>query len=217
MGYNEREILKEMEVHMCDQAGQPSPIQVGFSNEMFYAGTHMCLVFRDEDERRAIVSKYVESGLFSGEKVGYFADTPTTSDVADWLASLDVDISEALENDSFSVQEAEQVYCPDGSFSPERMLNKLKDAYNSSVEEGYPNTRVTGEMSWALKGMPGADRLIEYESKVNDVVLTYPVTAMCQYDANKFSGSLIYQALQVHPYMIVNGQLVENPYYQHID
>lgn len=200
---------------MCNEMNQngASPIHLGFSNETFYAGTHMCLVFRDEEERKNIVAKYVESGVLDHEKVGYFADTATTSDVLDWLAGMDVDISDALEKDSFAVQEAEKVYCPDGSFIPERMLNKLKEAYSSSIEEGYPNTRVTGEMSWALKGMSGSDRLIEYESKVNEVVVTHPVTAMCQYDANKFSGSLIYRALQVHPYMVVNGQLVENPYY----
>lgn len=204
-----------MEVHMCNEMNQraASPIHVGFSNETFYAGTHMCLVFRDEEERKRIVAKYVESGVLNHEKVEYFADTATTSDVLEWLAGMDVDITEALEKDSFAVQEAEKVYCPDGSFVPERMLNTLKSAYNTSIADRYPNIRVTGEMSWALNEIPGSERLIEYESGINTVVKTHPVTAMCQYDANKFSGSLIYQALQVHPFMVVNGQLVENPYY----
>lgn len=36
---------------------------------------------------------------------------------------------------------------------------------------------------------------------------------MCQYDANRFDGQVIFQALQVHPYIVMNGQLVRNPYY----
>lgn len=192
---------------MCEK------IHVGFTHERFEAGTHMCLVFRDENERKRIVSKFIESGIMDDERVGYFADTATPSEVAKWLKELDVDLDEAISEASFSVDEAEQVYCGGGYFDPEIMLEKLRETFRNSKAKGYPNTRVTGEMSWALKGIPGSHRLIEYESKVNKVLETHPVTAMCQYDANKFSGSLIYKALQVHPYMVVSGQLVENPYY----
>jgi len=48
---------------------------------------------------------------------------------------------------------------------------------------------------------------------VNRVVQTHPITAMCQYDANRFPGETIFQALQVHPYMVMHGQLVKNPSY----
>jgi hypothetical protein len=54
---------------------------------------------------------------------------------------------------------------------------------------------------------------MEYEALVNEVVITHPVTAVCQYDANKFSGSTILDVLKVHPMMIVHGQIVRNPYY----
>ncbi len=195
---------------MCEKG---LPIHVGFCSDTFDPGTHMCLVFRDEAERKKIVSKFVESGVADEEKVGYFADAATPAEVIEWLESLDVDISEALKEDSFSVNTAADVYCPDGTFLPDRMWALLKEAYNESKESGYSNARVTGEMTWALRGMKGSERLIEYESGINTVVKTHPITAMCQYDANKFSGSLIFKALQVHPFMVVNGQLVENPYY----
>lgn len=42
---------------------------------------------------------------------------------------------------------------------------------------------------------------------------THPVTAICQYDANRFDGDTILQCLEVHPYMIVRGQVVQNPFY----
>ena len=41
----------------------------------------------------------------------------------------------------------------------------------------------------------------------------HPVNAVCQYDATKFSGSTIMEILKVHPYMIVRGKVVHNPYY----
>lgn len=190
-----------------------SSIDVGFSRESFAPGTHICLVFRDEADRRRIVSKFVESGILSRERVYYFADTAQTSDVSTWLAELDIGILEAQNSAQFTIDEAVSTYCPDGRFVPERMLEEIKTAYSSSHEAGFPNSRVTGEMSWALRDIPGAERLMEYESGVNTVLMTHPITAMCQYDANRFSGAIVFKALQVHPYMVMNGQLVKNPYY----
>ena len=194
---------------MCTE----STIDVGFSSGRFRPGTHICLVFRDEAVRRDIVSKFVDSGARDGERVFYFADTAQPSEVVDWLASLDVDVGDVLEDGSFTVDPAVVTYCPDGSFVPDRMLGTLREAYTDSVSTGYAHARVTGEMSWALRGFPGSDRLMEYEAAINHVVLTHPITAMCQYDANAFSGDLIFRALQVHPYMVMSGQLVKNPYY----
>ena len=62
-------------------------------------------------------------------------------------------------------------------------------------------------------GTPGSDRLMEYEALVNNVLKTHPITAVCQYDANRFSGATIVDVLKVHPMMIVRGQIVRNPYY----
>ena len=93
------------------------------------------------------------------------------------------------------------------------MLNNLRLLYEQSEKHDYPSARVSGEMSWALKGIPGSERLMEYEALVNEVFLTHPITAICQYDANQFSGEEILNVLNVHPIMVVHGQIVQNPYY----
>jgi hypothetical protein len=36
---------------------------------------------------------------------------------------------------------------------------------------------------------------------------------MCQYDARLFDGATLFKVLQVHPYIIAQGQIVRNPYY----
>lgn len=195
---------------MCDVT---SEIDVGFSGGHFHAGTHICLVFRDESVRRVIVGRFVESGVTDDERVFYFADAAEPGEVVNWLEALDVDISASLERHSLTIDRAATAYCPDGTFVPARMLETLKSAYSGAKSAGYPQSRVTGEMSWALRGFPGSDRLIEYEAAINTVVKTHPITAMCQYDANHFDGETIFRALQVHPYMVMGGQLVKNPYY----
>jgi hypothetical protein len=36
---------------------------------------------------------------------------------------------------------------------------------------------------------------------------------MCQYDARRFDGATLFKVLQVHPYMVAQGQIVRNPFY----
>ena len=93
------------------------------------------------------------------------------------------------------------------------MLETLRNYYSSCIEDGIIGARVSGEMTWALKGLPGSEKLMEYEAQVNNVLVTHPVTAICQYDANQFDGGTIIDVLNVHPMMIVRGQIVRNPYY----
>jgi len=187
-----------------------SPIDMGFTREPFPAGTHMCLIYASESERQKIIGKYLESGLLAREKVAYFADALTPDEVREWLRNIGIEVPES---DGFSISDAATTYSPSGEFVPETMLDTLRKFYGEAKRLGYPNARVSGEMSWALKGMPGSDRLMEYEALVNEVVITHPVTALCQYDANRFSGTTILDVLKVHPMMVAHGQIVQNPYY----
>ncbi len=195
---------------MCSTA---KDVFMGFTQERFPAGTHMCLIYSDEDERRKIISKFLKGGLINSEKVSYFADEMSQEEVKDWLAEMDVDIIENGSSNQLDILAAEEVYCPDGEFIPEIMLENLRVFYSQAKDDGYPGVRVSGEMSWALKNIPGADRLMEYEALVNNVLITHPVTAICQYDARRFSGENILDVLKVHPMMIVHGQVVRNPYF----
>lgn len=188
-------------------------ISLGFDNKAYPAGTHMCLIYNDEAERHKIISKFMAGGLKTGEKVAYFVDDISPMDVYAWLEKMDVILPKKAIDEAFTAAEAQKTYCPDGIFIPERMLATLREFYDQSVAQGYSHCRVSGEMGWALKNLPGSDRIMEYESLVNVVVTTHPVTAVCQYDANRFDGATILKCLEVHPYMIVHGQVVYNPYY----
>jgi len=192
-------------------------IDLGFTNRKQPAGTHMCLIFQEEKERRKIIAKFLEKGLLEHEKVSYFADVMTKDEVVDWLRGFDINITEEMAANNLVVQDSLSAYCPGGKFVPEEMLDRLKAFYNECVTKGYNQGRVSGEMSWALKGIPGSDRLMEYEAWVNEVFKTHPITAICQYDANKFSGTMIMDVLKVHPMMIVKGQIVYNPYYMTLE
>ena len=41
---------------------------------VYEPGTHVCLIYDNEAERRDVVAQFVEEGLASGERVAYFTD-----------------------------------------------------------------------------------------------------------------------------------------------
>lgn len=195
------------------EPNEPRKMSLGFTHEAFPAGTHMCYIYNDDDECREALAKYIESGLLEGEEVHYFyhavmGETPEAA-----RRRIGVPSSAEGSRGVFKLARALDTYCPDGRFVPERMLNCLRDVYLSSIENGFTGTRVSGEMGWALEGLPGTERLIEYEARVNTVVAEYPCTALCQYDARRFDGATLFHVLSVHPAMVVQGQVVRNPYY----
>lgn len=188
-------------------------VSMGFTRDLFMEGTHMCLIYDNEEQRRKVISQFLAAGIALGEQVCYFADTTTPHEVKSWLEDMGVKLPEERQDGTFSVSRAENVYCPAGKFEPSEMLGRLKDFYKSAVSAGYAGARGSGEMTWALKGIPGSDRLMEYEALINTINEEYPITPICQYDARRFDGATLLNVLKVHPLMIVQGQIVRNPYY----
>lgn len=187
-------------------------IRLGFTDEQFPEGTHMCHIFGDEEEQGDVISRYVASGLAEGEQVCYFADAMSVDETRARLAGLGVPVP-AAEDGKLLVASAVDMYCPDGTFVPDRMLANFPVVYNAGREAGFAGVRATGEMSWARRGLPGSERLIEYESRINTVVRETPLIAVCQYDARLFDGATLFEVLIVHPVMIVRGRISRNPYY----
>lgn len=191
----------------------PRMISLGFDTHRYAAGTHLCFIFNDEDERRLVMARYIESGLQGDDQVGYFVDTMSPDDLNTWLRASGVSVSEALDRKQFYSLDAERTYCPDGTFRVDRMIDTVAEAHSRGLREGFSGARVTGEMTWSRRGHPGSENLVEYECRLNILMRTVPTTAVCQYDARRFDGATLYQILQVHPMMVVHGQVVRNPYY----
>ncbi|MCJ7587876.1 MAG: MEDS domain-containing protein [Candidatus Aminicenantes bacterium] len=195
---------------MCSKGKE---VHLGFTGETFPPGIHMCYIYNDEAQRKNVISKFLESGLLSGEKTSYFMDVITIDEMNEYFSTLGLDRLLREHEGRFSVATTKDTYYPSDTFVPDEMLDRLGVFYTRSIQEGYTGARMSGEMSWAVRNIPGCSRLIEYEARVNDVLLTYPVNTICQYNARLFDGALLFDVLSVHPMMIVHGQIVKNPYY----
>jgi hypothetical protein len=73
--------------------------------------------------------------------------------------------------------------------------------------------RAAGEMTWALRQMPGVEELIGYEAKLNKFLPKYPQVIVCLYELGRFTGEVLVEVLKTHPKVLLGGMLLDNPYY----
>ncbi|MGD9579230.1 MAG: MEDS domain-containing protein [Syntrophorhabdus sp.] len=188
-------------------------VPMGFTGEEFPPGMHICYIYTNEEERKWIIFRFLESGLLKGEKVSYFIDTETPDKMKEQQTALGIDELYQEYREIFTLASTRETYYPTGTFVPDDMLFWLSEFYTRSVEEGYTGTRASGEMSWAIRGIPGSSRLMEYEARLNSTFMKYPITGICQYDSKRFDNATLRDVLAVHPMIIFHGRVLRNPYY----
>ncbi len=182
-----------------------------FDDDIFNGGVHLCYIYNDDEERARTMAKFFAKGIQAGQKALCIVDTLQPHDIHSSLRRIGVDIDGR--EDIFSTSKNEESYCPGGVFDPDSLLAGVGGFCTQARNEGYSGARISGDMSWALRKNVEMSTLMEYETKVTEYLQTTPFTAICEYDARKFSGSAIMDILSVHPAMIVQGQVVRNPYF----
>lgn len=188
-------------------------ISLGFADEMFSPGVHICQIVTDDEERQDTVLKFLLSGLQAGELTSCFSDKMTGSIVAGYLDEHGMSCKDACESGALSLAGTREIYFQDDRFDPDRMMKMLAGYHKDSVDRGFSAARVIGEMAPEIQHIDGGSRLFEYESKVNILLEKHPVTAVCQYDARVFGGGMIMDVLKVHPLMFLRGAVVRNPFF----
>lgn len=172
---------------------------------------HTCGFFRSREEEYRVLAPFLAEGIAWGEKNIYIVDPELVEDHSACLCSAGVDAS--ANPSQLATLTWDDTYLRDGKFDQDWMLGAVQDTIQASQDEGFPRTRIVGQMGWALTGSPGVDDLMEYEVRVNDVLARTRHPAICVYDVNKLSASMMMDLLRAHPMTIIGGVLYENPFY----
>ncbi len=174
---------------------------------------HLCLIYETQEEQFAAAIPFIKTGLERGERCIYIFDENDGAAICDAMRASGIDVDGALESGALTLATKRDAYLIDGYFDPDCMIGFLKEATGNAIGEGYSALRVTGEMTWQLGGDPGADRLLEYESKLNDFFAENRCLAICQYNRHRFSPELILGVIRTHPIVVCGGLLCQNYYY----
>jgi PAS domain S-box-containing protein len=160
-----------------------------------------------------VLTPFLRQGLERGEKVLYIVDARTAEAVIGYLQDEGLDAESYLAGGQLTILTADDAYLKQGAFDPDGMIALLRTETEQALAEGYAALRVTGEMTWALRGLPGSERLIEYEAKLNEFFPGSKCLAICQYDRRAFAPPLLLDVLSTHPTAVVGTEVCDNFYY----
>ena len=177
------------------------------------AGDHLCYLYGTEEEHRAVLTPFLRQGLERGEKVVYIVDARTAKTIRGYLQDNGLGVEPYLARGQLVILTRDDAYMREGVFDPEGMIALLRAETEQALAEGYPALRVTGEMTWALRGLPGSERLIEYEAKLNEFFPSSQCLAICQYDRRRFDPAVLLDVLRTHPIAVIGTELYNNFYY----
>ena len=176
-------------------------------------GSHLCSIYETEQQHRDLLTPFIRLGLERDEKVIYITDFRTSKTVFDYLRDDGLEVEPYLKNGQLVILTSNETYMRQGIFDPESMIALLRTETERALDEGHSALRVTGEMSWALRGLPGSGRLTEYETKLNDFFPGSKCLALCQYDKGKFNSAILLDVLITHPIAIIGTEVFDNFYY----
>ena len=190
------------------------PITMGRPGVAIAPGDHICAFYRGPAQRDEVLLPYLREGILAGDKVICVMDDPDVEQVTKPL-SLVLDVEASLSSGQLDLLRSDSAYIPDGTFCLDRMLDFWEAGVGGAVRRsGYSFVRAVGEMTWALRDLPGVEDLVRYEARLNRFLPRYPQVILCLYDLERFTdGQVLMELLRTHPKVLMSGQLLENPWY----
>jgi hypothetical protein len=100
-----------------------------------------------------------------------------------------------------------------GRFDQDRMLEVIRKMLDAGHARGFPLTRLVAHAECTLQDWESANSFIQYESRLNDVLPSYPDVVICTYDLAKIGAGVAMDVLRTHPLAVIGGILHENPFF----
>ena len=184
-----------------------------FASSDFSQYRHICAFFNSTAEQRHVLGPFIADGFDRGDKAYHLVDPDLRDEHLRWLADAGIDVPTAIGTGQLEVRPWQEGPLRGVRFDQDTWLVSFERILQSGPTAGYAHTRFLAQMEWALADLPGIGDLIEFETRVNDVLPKYAGTVICAYDLTKFGASVVMDALRTHPVVIIGGLLQENPFF----
>jgi excisionase family DNA binding protein len=153
-------------------------------------GNHLCGIYGTDAGRLDLVVPFLLEGLEKKSVCFLVAPVPAQTDILKAMKkkrpSLDSDIK------------AGRLIVSEHQRSPEEQFRFFEVAMRKAEAEGVDSFRVVGDM-WGLRLNVSSEQMIELELGFERLIVPqFPVVALCAYDARKFTGVELLDALKDH-------------------
>jgi len=184
-------------------------IAFGLPGVRLSPGDHICAFYRGAEGRDEVLLAYLRAGIEAGDRCVAVLDQVEPEQLRASLSQDRIDPVRGVD-----VLRSDETYLRDGRFSKTAMIEFWDSATRENLSSGdYTFARSCGEMTWALREVPGVEDLVDYESDLNRFLPMHPQVIMCLYDLDRFDGRGVVDLLRTHPKLLLCGSLLDNPYY----
>jgi hypothetical protein len=173
---------------------------------------HVCALFASADDEYRTLLPFSMDGLAHGERVVHIVPR-RRDDHHDRLRAGGIDVNAARREQRLEVLRSEETYIRDGHFDHDAMISLIQLMLRTGHALGFPRTRVVGHAEHIVQDPYEASALIAYESRLNEVLPSYPDVVICTYDLDRISAQVAMDVLRTHPVAIIGGLLQENPFF----
>ena len=191
----------------------PKAVRFGTEEVEVPVGSHICSLFRTDEERNNIAIPFVREGIRDGVSCKYVVSDQTAEHLRRSLSASGLNVAMLEATGQLDILTAADTYLKRDAFNYREMIAFWENVCAEVRASRRPYARCTGETTFLQEGTPTVEQFLEYEARLNDYVPNAPLVVLCQYNMTKLSGELIVGVLQTHPYAVMGGVLIRNPYY----
>jgi hypothetical protein len=171
---------------------------------------HVGGLFQTPRERDRVLIPYFQTALRAGQACFIALDTADPGRILCALGSRE-ELTEWTSTGQLVIKgAASATTSPDGMTVLQ--MQAIWDSTLAAAQDlrAHGPVRVGGEAAWWMTGT-AADTLVQYESEMNGL-LPAGVGMLCLYDLNHFRAEAVLDVLRTHPFMLVGGLVIDNPY-----
>jgi len=184
-----------------------------FAGSHLCEGRHVCAFFNSDDEEYRVLLPFIKDGFECGDKAVHVVSPNQRHDHLQRLAAAGIDATAAEQSGQLELRTDTDTYLRDGQFDQDRMLEVFEELASAGAKGSFPVSRIVCHMDWAAEGRAHVDKLVEFESRVNEVWRRHDDAVICVYDLAKFGGDTVVDIMRTHPLIIIGGVLQQNPFF----
>ena len=188
--------MSEQEGHLAD------PVRLG---------DHLCLLYQTDEEQAEFLRAFLREGIDHGEKLVYASGAPNDTSIENSLRDSVPEFATTRPG-QLTVLHLAQCDLRTDERGSEQWVDLLRREVEEATRQGFPGARVTVEMPGS-HGCGADRRLLDYESRLNDLLPGSSCAVLCLYDQRRFDSTFLLSAMAAHPLVVSAGRVHRNLYY----
>ena len=168
-------------------------------------GTHFCQFYRTGRDLLELLVPYFKAGLEANEFCMWVTSEPLG--VAEATAALRKavgDLDRRIARGQIELLDYSQWYTLGGVFDADRVLGGWVAKLADARRKGFKGLRLTGNTFWLEKRDWASFR--DYEAKVDSIIGSYPMLAVCTYCLDRCGASEIADVISNHEFALIQRE-----------